>query len=191
MNDWQVPHRPTGEGKYALAQMRHEYCQDLYNREVKRQEKLEQKSQFYLSFITIFLGSILFNIDFLEKFASLVNKSGVPAYLIWTIYGLMALSGFFIFSALVCILESIRIQFSTSIIPKDITRSLFHASYEYLDREIFLKDIAGRFSIALEDKIKINNKKAQLLSSGGFFILGLNIALFFLVSSFVFLLFNF
>jgi len=76
----------TPEEKLAFEKARFDYCITIHKSEDKRLKNLESKSRFYLSFITLFLGAVFFNIEFLEKLRDLVAGKTISATLITGTY---------------------------------------------------------------------------------------------------------
>jgi hypothetical protein len=150
----------------AFEESRFKYCVKLYDGEVKRQRALETKSQFYLSFATLFLGAIFLKLEFIENLGSLLtqqNISHVSSFLICVFMVILAAS---LIVGVFSILQSMRVQDYKHPYPQNISEVLFAPDSNYLENEdssTLLKTVALNYSLALEKNKKVNDKKASCL----------------------------
>ena len=98
------------ENQVSFVKTRFDYCKALYELERKRHEEIEKKAQFYLSFITIFIGATFIKIDFLESLENLVSQPSIPSLIRVSMYVTMFTIGLSTITVLISILASIRVQ---------------------------------------------------------------------------------
>lgn len=143
--------------------VRLEYCMRAYNEEGERKERLEKKSQFYLSFVTLLVGAIFLNLDSLLNLKDLVPQSAGFLVLI-LLYALLGGALLSMFVSLVAILGSIHLQSYAAGFPTSIFDSLFAPDSEYLigpDAETLLRAEAMTYADAVETNSSLNKKKAK------------------------------
>ena len=150
------------ENQVSFVKTRFDYCKALYELERKRHEELEKKAQFYLSFITIFIGATFIKIDFLESLESLVSQPDIPSFVRLSLYVIMCTIGLSTITVLVLILASIRVQKYRDPAFKDI-KTIFKESAKYNEEIVFIRDISGLYSIAVEENKAVNDRKARLV----------------------------
>jgi hypothetical protein len=144
---------------------RFEYCMMMHDREYVRQQNLEKKSQFYLSFVTLFLGAIFIGSDFLghlKKIFSPTNTS-VSFLFRYGVHGAIIGLGVCLFAALLLVMQSVRIRNYTNVYPENLKELLFTKSSEYLgiqNIQNLFKENALSCAIAVENNKTVNDKKA-------------------------------
>src|SRR3712207_5573661 len=67
---------PDSERLVSFERTRFEYCEKVFEREEQRRERLESKAQFYLAFITLFAGSLIFNADLITLIQQGISGKG-------------------------------------------------------------------------------------------------------------------
>ena len=77
----------SSEEKTAFEKSRLEHCIRLYNQENSRRDGFEKTAQFYLTFVTAFLGALFLKIDFLETLSKLLINKRALAPIAWIVYG--------------------------------------------------------------------------------------------------------
>jgi glucan phosphoethanolaminetransferase (alkaline phosphatase superfamily) len=125
----------TPEEKLAFEKARFDYCVTIHKAEDKRRKNLESKSRFYLSFITLFLGAVFFNIEFLEKLRDLVAGKTVSATLITGIYACAIILAISLLVSLVSILASVQLKSYKAVYPEDVTQMLFGPNSDYIEKK--------------------------------------------------------
>lgn len=147
-----------------LETAKYEYCATVFQEELERKERIEGKSQFYLSFITVLLGAFFLNLDFLAQLPTLISQSGYSLRTSIASYSLLLGILVSLFVSLVAVFKSIQLQNYKSGYPLDIVKSLFAPNSDFAERADkagFLKAVAMNYAIALEFNSKLNEKKAR------------------------------
>jgi len=156
----------NNEKERLFEKVRFQYCVDLYKIEDEKQQRLEGKSQFYLSFITLFLGAVFLNLEFLVALPKLIYKVGNNNGLIIAIYCTLIILAVGIIVSVFSILQSVRVREHFNFYPEEITKALFSPTSEYLPEKNeapMLRANAMSFAIAIEDKKNVNDRKAEWL----------------------------
>lgn len=151
-----------------------DYVTEIYKNETERQEILENKSRFYLSFISLFIGSAFFNLDFLNNTKNIITQTQLPHEVFTAIIGsIIALNASLLFS-LISILVSIGIKSYKDVYPKNITFELFSPTSQYIKEknlEAFYETISMNYTVALEHNKNVNDKKALWINIASIFVL--------------------
>jgi len=158
-DDTLIPNEPV-----AYAKARYQYCQQIFNREEERRETLEKKAQFYLSFVTLFLGAVFFNPEFLEKLARDLADPSISVYARVGLSISLAILGVSLFVALIAILKSMSLQKFKGDFPKNLFDALFNPASTYLDDKSeggFYLTTAMALAIALENNVVVNDQKSK------------------------------
>jgi len=159
----------------AFEKARLDYCMDVFNREEQRKEQLEKKSQFYLSFITLFLGAIFLKTDSLTLLKEITENKAVPASLITILYLSIIALGISILFSVIAVLAVTRLWSYKVPYRDDIVFSLFSPQSDFIEENTqaqLIRAIALNFSIALDFNKNINDRKAKwiIISSYGIFV---------------------
>lgn len=173
MDYWPISKRPTETEQIELSQMRLDYCKELYDREVKRKEGLRRVSEFYLTFITVLLGSILFNLDFLNKIQALLGQASVPKAILALIYVVSVVIFLLLIVALFSILAVVGLQKYYEPGPKNVVDFLFDDFQEYISKNDFLIEHAMFYAVALRGNKITNNKTVKWVTVTRFSLLGI------------------
>jgi hypothetical protein len=150
--------------RLAFEKARLDYCMDLFNREEQRKEQLERKSQFYLSFITLFLGAIFLKADSLTLLKELTENKPVASPLLTVLYLSIIVLGVLILFSVMAILGVTRLWSYKGPYPKDIVYAFFSPDSGYIKENTqpeLIRIIAMNFAVALEDNIRINDRKSK------------------------------
>ncbi|HIK14694.1 MAG TPA: hypothetical protein IGS53_05290 [Leptolyngbyaceae cyanobacterium M33_DOE_097] len=156
-----------------LVKSKLEYCQALYEMEMRRKETLERKTQFYLSLVTLFLSALLLKLDFFTSLQSTINQHSNMSGLI----SLIRISTFALSIAtlvsLTGVLQAVRLQNyrTPSLMP--LTDRLFKPDSLYINELIFLRDIAAMYSLAVEYNCERNAEKTKWIKVASWGILSL------------------
>lgn len=161
--------------KIAFEKARLDYCVDLFNREEQRKEQLERKSQFYLSFITLFLGAIFLKADSLTLLRELAENEAIAGPLLTILYLSIIALGILILFSVMAILGVTRLWSYKGPYPEDIVDSLFSPGSDFLEENTqaqLNRAIALNFAIALDFNKSINDRKSKwiMVSSYGIFL---------------------
>jgi hypothetical protein len=161
--------------KVAFEKARLDYCIDVFNKEEKRKEQLERKSQFYLSFITLFLGAIFLKADSLTLLKEVTENSTIAPPLITTLYLSIIALGILILFSVMAILGVTRLWSYKGPYPEDIVFSLFSPESDFIEEDTqanLIRAIALNYAIALDFNKSINDRKSRwiMVSSYGIFL---------------------
>lgn len=182
----------SSQEELAYEKARFEYCHRLFDQENKKKESLENKATFHLSYITIVLGAIVLNADFLKLLQGEIAKVGVSTILkitirlsmsIWLISILISLASIFILMSL----KKYRDGY-----PRDLVDAMFHPDSMYLEKKDelnFVRTVALDYAISLECNRSTNEQKSNWLNIANFSIL-LSVAalsLFLIASAYLFI----
>jgi hypothetical protein len=74
---------PPAEQVTAFERARFEYCALGFQEESGIKEQLERKAEIYLAFITLFLGTVFLNLDFLLNLGGVLTQSANPFASAW------------------------------------------------------------------------------------------------------------
>jgi len=153
-----------------------EYCTRLFEAEVARKERIEKKSQFYMSFVAVFLGAIFLKHDFLEHLAHML-KQGSPE--LWVVTGatyvfLSLLATFIVFS-LVAILGTMSVRDYVRGSPANLDTSLFAPYSKYFrpgTEADFFRVSAKTYALAVEHNGENNRRKGGWLRVASYGVVG-------------------
>ncbi|MUG99832.1 hypothetical protein F7734_49195 [Scytonema sp. UIC 10036] len=153
-----------------------EYCQKIFEMEENSKERLESKVQFYISFITIILGSVLFNIKFFEPVSQAIfkinnNKLFEKYFWVDFIYISGTIWLIFILIAILSLLYSMRLQNYKNPHPKNPLRDLYFWDSSPLgaNSEIkFISILAEQYSLAAHHNSGQNKRKRFWVTVGFF-----------------------
>jgi len=154
------------EHRLDFERARFEYCAQLFGNEEKRKETLEKKGQFYLSFVTIFLGAVFLKLDRLNSVKDILGKGNLVLLGKFSMYFLLTVLLLSIIAALISVLKCMQIREYSRGCPKSLEDSIFIdlAPTVGRDNESFFKERAIDYAIALEINRKINSNKATWLN---------------------------
>lgn len=145
-----------------LARAKFEYCANLYKQVSDNFEYLERKAQLFLSFITIFLGVIALNADFIKIVVDTLKNNRLGAVGDYALYVSMGVFIVFAFLALIALASSIRGQYWMVEYPENLAFSLYAPNSDFLKKhnEIsFLNAIGFSYTVAIEHNREINDRK--------------------------------
>lgn len=154
------------DGQVAFEKARLAYCRHEFEREEARKTDLEQKSQFYLTFVTLLLGVLFFKPEFLLTARDWLEAAGSPAG--WIAVAAVALGALAVslLVALGAIIGAARLRDYRGAYPGDIVSSLFDPQVGYLDEQserALLQIVALNYAVALEANKVVNDQKAARL----------------------------
>jgi len=150
-----------------LAKARYEYCLLLYEREQTRRTALENKAQIHLSLISVFLGALLLQMDFLEEVRKLLTIHSTQIIQVGLLYFGCIVFSLSIILSLLGILFTIKTRAYTPEYPASPSLRLFNPESDYLVQytEVgFYRSIAMSYTTALESDSHINNQKNSWLA---------------------------
>lgn len=168
------PSETSSNQRIDFEKSRLEYCLDLFNREEDRREQLEKKSQFYLSFITLFLGAIFLKTESLIYLREIQANPSISGILLTLFYlMILILAGLILFSV-IAILQVTRLWSYRGPFPKDLVTALFSPESDFMeenDEAGLIRASALHYAIALEINTSINDRKSRwtMISSLGIF----------------------
>jgi hypothetical protein len=171
----------------AFEKIRLDYCMDLFNREEQRKEQLERKSQFYLSFITLFLGAIFLKADSLLLLSELIDGATISPPLITLLHGSIIALGILILFSVMAILGVTRLWSYKGPYPEKVVHSLFSPDSDFTKKypqadednqvekntqALWIRAMALNFAVALDFNKRINDRKSRwiMVSSYGIFL---------------------
>jgi hypothetical protein len=184
----------TPAERIAFEKSRLEYCLDIFNREEERREQLEKKSQFYLSFITLFLGAIFLKTDSLAFINELTANQTIPVPVMTVFYLAILLLGFFILFSVIAILQVTRLWSYRGPFPKEIVEILFSPDSDFLEEQTqacLMRTTALNYAIALESNTSINDRKSKWIMVSSFGIFSSVVAFAILIGVIIYLAVNF
>ena len=153
--------------RLAFEKARFDYCAKVYEREKARKETLERKSDFYLSFVTLFMGAVFLKMDSLKTLGEVITQVATSPALRGLLYFSITITAISLLTALVAILESMRLRTFATEYPPAFTDALFAPDSTYLDEQdepSLLRANAMGYAIALELNTEINQKKANWIN---------------------------
>jgi hypothetical protein len=171
MSDSEMMEAGASEEQLVFEKARFEYCATIYGDGLHRKERLEKKTEFYLSFITLFLGAILLNTDLLSQLRDLLANVTAASSLTVLTYSSITALAIALLCSLLSILQATRVRSYTSPYPTKTAYHLFAPKSEYLDRKdssSLFKASALSYAIAAEDNKKVNDKKAAWMRVAAF-----------------------
>jgi hypothetical protein len=146
--------------KDSFEKARFEYCKEIFEREELRKENLEKKAQFYLSFVTLFLGAVFLKVEYLSDIRDIISQASQVTTIILVSLILLGLS---LLAAIITVLMSVRVRGYQAEYPEDFAEALHSVSKGYIekmDEATLLNQTALSYAIAVEANRKINGKKA-------------------------------
>lgn len=165
-----------------LERARLDYCAKIFDREAERKERLERKSELYLSFVTLVLGALFLNLDSLADLRGLAGTGGPWGAVIRVVAAALGLS---LLAALVSILAAMRLQRYKNEYPDRVITSLFAPDSRYLpmpDEPSLLRANAMSYAIALEHNSATNDRKARWVKAASLAIFAVVVCLAILLS---------
>jgi hypothetical protein len=167
--------QPDPKEKIAFEKARLDYCMDVFNREEQRKEQLEKKSQFYLSFITLFLGAIFLKSDSLNLLRELTDNEAIAKPVITVLYLSIIALGILILFSVMAILGVTRLWSYKGPYPEEIVDTLFSPQSDFIEENTqaqLIRAIALNYAIALDFNKSINDQKSKwiMVSSYGIFL---------------------
>ena len=155
------------EEKVSFGKALLEYCIELFKAETSRQDALESKSRFYLSFVTLLIGAFFLNLDFLASLKNIIAQEKPSPTILITTYTCIVILGISLFVSLFAIFFSVGVKSYKGVFPKDITYQLFGPTSKYIKKEDLLtlyKTVSMNYTVALEHNKDINDKKAKWIN---------------------------
>lgn len=146
--------------KIEFEKIRLEHIKKLYEQEEIRRVRIEEKTRFYFSVITLTLGATFLNLDILESLKPIINQPTVSSILIKGFYALGICLITMIFFSLLSILQVLAVAQYKSVSTKDTRIELFGLPFEDKNTSDLLYKVGVDYAHAYEDAIKINDKKA-------------------------------
>jgi hypothetical protein len=174
----------------AFEKARFDYCVSINETENKRREVLENRSRFYLSFITLFLGAIFFNIEFLEKLNNEMIGNSVSIALKVGICGCIVILACALFISLISILASVQIKPFKAVYPEHVTEMLFGSDYYIAEESLrgLYQRLSMNYTLTLDHNKRINDRKAVWLKVAATGIYASVTSLFILLALFTYIL---
>jgi hypothetical protein len=160
-----------GKDEVAFEKARLDYCMDVFNREEQRKEQLERKSQFYLSFITLFLGAIFLKADSIILLKGLVENNTIAPPLIIILYLSIIALGICILVSVMAILGVTRLWSYKGPYPEEIVFSLFSPESDFVAQKTQVHMIRAKalnYAVALDFNKSINDRKTKWLMVASF-----------------------
>jgi hypothetical protein len=174
----------------ALAEARLNYCKSLYSMEMKRKENLENKAQFYLSLVTLFLGAFLLKFEFFTFLQTSISQNEGIAWLNIIILLSVLTLGLSALTALAAVMMALRLQNYKDQGFEPLFDTLFHPDSPYQDKLLLQRDIAAMYALATEHNIKQNQQKTQWIKLTSISVMSLIMSLTILIVSIILLLFS-
>lgn len=162
MSYWEPRKKLTSDEKIAFEKTKLDYCISQYEEESKKKEILEGKSRFYLSFITLLLGSFLLKHSFFQALQSqILLKKNIIALSVFRLI-LIGL-GASLLMTLFFVLMSIRVQKYKVGAPQNFIAEMFGYSpeFEHYNKQTLLNYISTAYGIAFENNKRLNSIKAR------------------------------
>jgi hypothetical protein len=162
----------------------------IFEGQIARKEILEKKAEFYLSFVTLFLGAVFLSLDFLNALHSLLFDARVPTYWKVGITLLISTLACALFIALIAVLKCMQVRNYKNEYPDKTITSLFSPSSTYLqpqDESTLLKVTAESYVTALEHNSRENDEKARWVKVASYGVLAAVLLLAALLGVFVYL----
>ena len=169
----------------SLARARLDHCRALFEREWQRKELLEKKSQFYLSFATLFLGAILLKIEFIRQVRETLAGPETPDWARGAAYTAIVVFVAATFVCLFAVLESVRLRRYTDEAPFPAHEHLFAAGTlrdrapeeeGWSNEEVYLDRAAFSYALAYDENRSRNERKSNAVWLGAasvfFMVLG-------------------
>lgn len=182
---------PLPSGELAFEKSRLDHCIRLFEEENSRREKFEKTAQYYLSFLTIFLGALFLKIDFLETLVKLLKAQADHRIVVWVVYLSIATMLISLLLGLISVLECMRIRRYKREFPKNPSLQLFVPSSFYTGHEdstSFLKVTAMTYIAAIEANFHTTERKGLWIERAAFFMLTAVLSLFVLLTAITYLM---
>ena len=169
--------------RLAFEKTRFDYVLRIYEEENKRKEILEKKSQFYLSFITLLLGAMFLNIDFIKILKIVITQKVNSLFQEWMVWAPLVVLSFSILTSLIGVFMALRLQSYKRPYPTKTISSLFAPDSRYFEDNTeasIFKVAAIDMTITLEINRNLNNKKTNWIKvvSTGIFTIILSFSMF-------------
>jgi hypothetical protein len=148
-----------------LARAKYEYCAELFKQESENFEYLEKKAQFFSSFIAIYLGALVLNMDFMILIKEII-ANGALGLFIYIFYLLLVTLVLSVFIALVALARVVGVQYWKTGYPDNLAYSLYAPNSSLLqenDELNFLNEMGYRYTLAIEHNRKIIENKNNKL----------------------------
>ena len=148
----------------------YEHCSSIYKLQLEKRDKLENKTNFLMSFMVVILGFIVLNFNNIWKFSDgLAKKVKYPNtslfYFILLSIPLMLIS-FSLFS----IFMAVKTRSYKEEYPKNLVKNYFDDSSGYFDDGVFIKGdkketvykaLSYQIAIAIDINGELNQKKSK------------------------------
>jgi hypothetical protein len=168
MSDMQ--NKADGNSRVAFERARLDYCAFAFQMQRDTSDMLERRAKFFLSLITILMGSVFLKLDLLKELFNLPDGTRVSAsVLIPVALSFLILFGSALLAALVALSISMQLRRSKDPHPARIVDELFAPSSSYLEQQdepALLRKIALNYAIAWEGNAEINRRKTQWIQVG-------------------------
>jgi hypothetical protein len=181
----------NSDEKTVFEKARLEHCIRLFKEENSRREGFEKTAQFYLTFITAFLGALFLKIDALETLSKLLTNKKPPVLISWIVYASIISMLLSLLLALVSILACIRVRRYKREFPANPALRLFSTDSLYTggeDNKEFIKITAMTYIAAIEANFHITEWKGLWIERASLFVLSSVISLFIFLSSVTYLM---
>ncbi len=162
--------KPTNDQDTAFEKARSDYAAKQYDHETTRQSNLEGKAQFYLAFVTTYLGAIFLTLPFLQTIERWLG-SGVTNW-VWKVLllGSIAVLGLALFFSLFAIYSAMALRRTGKPYPKELYLAIFDpGDYTLIEKanegkksEAGLsKGAAQYYAAAAENRSRVNDARAD------------------------------
>lgn len=162
------PKETNRDSQVAFEHARLDYCISAFQMQRDTANMLERRASFFLSLITILMGSVFLKLDVLKDLFSLPGKLGLAVWFIVAPAFLSLLFASALLVGLVALSISMRLRRSKNPHPDKIADALFAPNSKYLDHQdesTLLRKIALNYAIALENNAEINRKKKRWMDT--------------------------
>ena len=165
------------------------HCIRLFEAEIARKQRIENKSRFYMSFVAIILGAIFLNPDFLKDLVSMLQVASCT--LTAATYVFQTLLAVFLVFSLTSILGVMSVKDYKRGSPPDLSSSLFAPYSKYYkrsDEPSLHRATAKTYALAAERNGENNEQKGRWLWLTSYGVIGVLLSLAGLISCFILLL---
>ncbi|GGD72923.1 hypothetical protein GCM10011514_41280 [Emticicia aquatilis] len=148
-----------------MEDLRYDFSKEVYKNECDRENGLNNKSQIYLSLLTIILSSIIFNIKDVYDLIKMPEFSNINNTIIGVLVSILVTSSI----AISMIFLSMRLfEYKNPYLFETLKK--FYEKNEY-DKKIFDLETSKNYLKAARSNERVNDSKAKFLSYSYFFII--------------------
>jgi hypothetical protein len=166
--------------KLDFEKARFNYFKYLFEKEQSRKDSLDKKAQFFLSFISLFVGAIFLKTDFL-KYLNLILKSQNNSYYFSCLLTVSLIGlGLSILVSLLSILRAVSLRKSKFPVPK--REIWFDEKRGFRDEEKVLKQASLSYLLMIENDYKNNQDKVKWINCCTYSIMGIAICSILIIS---------